>query len=73
MNRRGISAQPVLNGYCGDYEYGMEKSVVLAPEFNYFPTVNSKISYTLPFNSQTAMNSNVYILFSLLAFRSLFN
>jgi len=33
--RRGIPASPVLNGYCGDYEYGMEKSVIFDPEFNY--------------------------------------
>ena len=33
--RRGIPASPVLNGYCGDYEYGMEKSVVYEPVFNY--------------------------------------
>ncbi len=25
--RRGISAAPILNGYCGDYEYGMERSI----------------------------------------------
>lgn len=35
MLRRGISANPVLNGYCGDYEYGMEKSVVFESVFNY--------------------------------------
>lgn len=33
--RRGIPAAPILNGYCGDYEYGMEKSVIYEPEFNY--------------------------------------
>ena len=33
--RRGIAAAPVLNGYCGDYEYGMAKSVIFDPEFNY--------------------------------------
>lgn len=33
--RRGIPASPVLNGYCGDYEYGMEKSVIFEKEFNY--------------------------------------
>jgi len=35
MLRRGINAQPVLNGYCGDYEYGMEKSNAFAKEFSY--------------------------------------
>jgi hypothetical protein len=25
----------VLNGYCGDYEYGMENSVIYHPDFNY--------------------------------------
>lgn len=33
--RRGIAAAPVLNGFCGDYEYGMEKSVIFDQEFNY--------------------------------------
>jgi len=33
--RRGVPATPVLNGFCGDYEYGMEKSVVYEPVFNY--------------------------------------
>jgi len=37
--RRGIPASPVLNGYCGDYEYGMEKSVIFDKSFNYgWPT-----------------------------------
>ena len=35
MLRRGIPATPVLNGYCGDYEFGMEKSVVYESVFNY--------------------------------------
>lgn len=35
QNRRGIVAAPVLNGYCGDYEYGMEKSNIFDPVFNY--------------------------------------
>ncbi len=40
--RRGIPASPVLNGYCGDYEYGMERSVIFDPVFNYgWPTSNS--------------------------------
>lgn len=33
--RRGIAAAPVLNGYCGNYEYGMANSVIFDPEFNY--------------------------------------
>lgn len=24
FNRRGIPAQPILNGYCGDYEWDLE-------------------------------------------------
>lgn len=35
FERRGIPASPVLNGYCGDYEYGMEKSVIFEKVFNY--------------------------------------
>ncbi len=39
FKRRGIPASPVLNGFCGDYEYGMEKSVVFHSSFNYgWPT-----------------------------------
>lgn len=28
MLRRGIPAQPILNGYCGDYEWGMPQDLV---------------------------------------------
>ncbi len=39
--RRGIPATPVLNGFCGDYEYGMNKSVIYEPVFNYgWPSKN---------------------------------
>jgi hypothetical protein len=55
--RRGITAQPVLNGFCGDYEYGMENSVVLSPEFNYFADTEAKYS-TLPFNAQNKLKFN---------------
>jgi hypothetical protein len=33
--RRGIPAQPILNGYCGNYEVGMPKSMINYPAFNY--------------------------------------
>ncbi|CAF4682092.1 unnamed protein product, partial [Rotaria sp. Silwood1] len=33
--RRGIPAQPILNGYCGNYELGMLKSMINHPSFNY--------------------------------------
>ncbi|CAM2714140.1 unnamed protein product [Rotaria socialis] len=33
--RRGIPAQPILNGYCGNYEVGMARSMVNDPAFNY--------------------------------------
>ncbi|CAF4199305.1 unnamed protein product, partial [Adineta steineri] len=33
--RRGIPAQPLLNGYCGNYELGMPRSMVNHPAFNY--------------------------------------
>lgn len=40
--RRGIAAAPVLNGFCGDYEYGMKKSVIYDPVFNYgWPNTSS--------------------------------
>lgn len=45
--RRGISAQPVLNGYCADYEYGMEKSNIFSKEFNYGWPINSGIKIGL--------------------------
>lgn len=42
---RGISANPVLNGYCGEYEYGMDKSVVFEEKFNYgWPLLKSAVS-----------------------------
>jgi hypothetical protein len=33
--RRGIPAQPILNGYCGSYEPGMPRSMINYPAFNY--------------------------------------
>ena len=33
--RRGIAAQPVLNGYCGGYEYGMQDSNIFDKAFTY--------------------------------------
>ncbi|CAF3928629.1 unnamed protein product, partial [Rotaria sordida] len=33
--RRGIPAQPILGGYCGNYELGMPKSMINDPAFNY--------------------------------------
>jgi len=33
--RRGIQAQPVLNGYCGGYEYGMAESNAFDRAFTY--------------------------------------
>ena len=42
MFRRGIGAAPVLNGYCGDYEFGMPNSVIYESVFNYgWPSVAS--------------------------------
>lgn len=35
MLRRGIEAQPVFNGVCGNYEAYMKGSVLNNPEFNY--------------------------------------
>ncbi|CAF4782043.1 unnamed protein product, partial [Rotaria socialis] len=32
---RGIPAQPILNGYCGNYEVGMTRSMVNDLAFNY--------------------------------------
>ncbi|CAF3944746.1 unnamed protein product [Rotaria sp. Silwood2] len=33
--RRGIPAQPILSGYCGNYELGMPESMINDPAFNY--------------------------------------
>ncbi|CAF2080070.1 unnamed protein product [Rotaria magnacalcarata] len=33
--RRGIPAQPILNGYCGNYELSMPNSMINDPAFNY--------------------------------------
>ncbi len=33
--RRGIPAQPILNGYCGSYELGMPRSMINHPAFNH--------------------------------------
>lgn len=33
--RRGIAAQPVLNGFCGSYEYGMKNSNIYSKSFTY--------------------------------------
>lgn len=35
LNRRGIPAAPILNGYCGPYEVGMKQSMVNDPIFNH--------------------------------------
>ncbi|CAF1405841.1 unnamed protein product, partial [Rotaria sp. Silwood1] len=41
--RRGIPAQPILTGYCGNYELGMPESMINDPAFNYetSTTINS--------------------------------
>ncbi len=40
--RRGIPAQPILNGYCGNYELGMPRSMINYPAFNYeYPIWNN--------------------------------
>ena len=33
--RRGIPAQPILPGYCGDYDVGMINSMINYPAFNH--------------------------------------
>ena len=62
MLRRGIGAAPILNGYCGDYEIGMEKSLINEPEFNYYTSSkhnsNSGGGSSSSSNTGIASNSN---------------
>lgn len=62
--RRGVPAAPVLNGYCGDYEYGMEKSVIFEPEFNYgWPNSKNNASIKLSFSIFILLSSILSYLF----------
>ncbi|UJR22803.1 hypothetical protein I4U23_025834 [Adineta vaga] len=71
--RRGIPAQPILNGHCGNYESGMSKSMINHPAFNYenpawisttiSPSPSSgKILASLSSSSMKLMNNNIYLI-----------
>ncbi|CAF0814156.1 unnamed protein product [Adineta ricciae] len=51
--RRGIPAQPILNGYCGNYELGMAKSMINDPVFNYDESVWVDVIITTAQSSST--------------------
>ena len=53
--RRGIPAQPILNGYCGNYEPGMAKSMINDPIFNYedIDLIDLSTAATLPGRTST--------------------
>lgn len=55
-SRRGIPAQPILNGYCGNYEPNMPKSMMNDPAFNYDSDV-PVVSTTPP--SQTTVSTGI--------------
>ena len=54
--RRGIPAQPLLNGYCGNYEAGMARSMINDPIFNY-DNADSSNSSTTPSDLTTARST----------------
>ncbi|CAF3359119.1 unnamed protein product [Rotaria sp. Silwood1] len=61
--RRGIPAQPILNGYCGNYELGMPESMINDPAFNYetsttisSTTISTQSSTDSPFGTTGIFN-----------------
>lgn len=58
MLRRGIDAQPILNGYCGDYEAFFENSLLNHPLFNYFNEKNTNIQE----NNMNMFTPNIILL-----------
>ena len=64
--RRGIPAQPILNGYCGNYEMGMPRSMIDDPVFNYEESIwmntitsSEKTSFTVSTPSSTAPSAGI--------------
>ncbi|CAF4068879.1 unnamed protein product, partial [Adineta steineri] len=62
--RRGIPAQTILPGYCGNYELGMARSMIDDPAFNY--QESTWIDVITPLPSATAASINVFTSMSLL-------
>jgi len=46
--RRGIPAQPILDGFCGNYELGMPRSAINYPAFNYDTPIWTNVTTTAP-------------------------
>ncbi|CAF4257005.1 unnamed protein product, partial [Adineta steineri] len=61
--RRGIPAQPILPGYCGNYELGMARSMIDDPAFNY--QESTWIDVITPLPSTAAASINVFTSMSL--------
>ncbi|CAF1429206.1 unnamed protein product [Adineta steineri] len=61
---RGIPAQTILPGYCGNYELGMARSMIDDPAFNYQDS--TWIDVITPLPSATAASINVFTSMSLL-------
>jgi hexosaminidase len=59
MLRRGVDAQPILNGYCGDYEAFFENSLLNHPFFNYFLQKDTIIEEN---NVNNSIKSNIILL-----------
>ena len=77
VSRRGIPAQPILNGYCGSYEQGMSRSMIDDPMFNYEKPIwmdmkiplEKAISTVAPlFNTATSVAIHSFIKISILIF-----
>ncbi|CAF3354484.1 unnamed protein product [Rotaria sp. Silwood1] len=67
--RRGIPAQPILTGYCGNYELGMPESMINDPAFNYetSTTINSTTISTQSSTTSYLSNSAPSIIVSISA------
>ena len=50
--RRGIPAQPILDGLCGNYEVGMPRSMVNYPAFNYDIPIWDNVTTTTSVTTQ---------------------
>ncbi len=66
LERRGIAAQPILNGYCGSYEYGMDKSAFTANQLNPIPKTRNATGLEAPRSSSSTQALNFSVVFVLI-------